>query len=162
MLSWAHADCTIYEGDEASGTQLFKISHNDMRDRAVLDTSGAEIPTGYKRKLLSLMPRAYIYWEVEGQTMIYATVKKTFGLRPAFGVFLHNPPVAAEAADTIELGERPDLTVDGSAMGHFVILQGDVEKDPVKIAVVKKDNMGLMENFPLHITIGPKVLNPAI
>ena len=95
VMSWSLADCAIYEGDEAAGTRLFTISHNDMRDRAVFDTEGKEIPTGYKRKLMSMMPRAYIYWEVEGKTMIYATVKKVFGLRPAFGVFLHNPPVAA-------------------------------------------------------------------
>ena len=34
--------------------------------------------------------------------------------------------------------------------------EGDDEKQ-VKVATVRKDNTALMENFPLHITIGPKV-----
>ena len=35
---------------------LFKISHNDLRDRAVFDANGVEIPTGYRRKMLSMLP----------------------------------------------------------------------------------------------------------
>ena len=159
-MSWTMADCAIYEGDEVSGTQLFTISHNDLRDRAVFDSSGTEIPTGYRRKMMSMMPMAHIYWEVEGKTMIYATVKKVFQFRTAFGVFLHNPPMELEADDTMDWGndrETPDFRVEVSTAGHLIILQGDVENNPVKIATVQKDNFDLMENFPLHITIGPQV-----
>jgi hypothetical protein len=55
-LSWSAADCTIYEGDETGGKVLFKIAHNDLRDRAVFDANGVEIPTGYRRKMLAMLP----------------------------------------------------------------------------------------------------------
>ena len=35
---------------------LFKIAHNDLRDRAVFDANGVEIPTGYRRKMLAMLP----------------------------------------------------------------------------------------------------------
>ena len=35
---------------------LFKIAHNDLRDRAVFDSNGVEIPTGYRRKMLAMLP----------------------------------------------------------------------------------------------------------
>jgi len=54
-LSWSAADCTIYEGDETGGKVLFKIAHNDLRDRAVFDANGVEIPTGYRRKMLAML-----------------------------------------------------------------------------------------------------------
>jgi len=157
-LSWSAADCTIYEGDETGGEVLFKIAHNDMRDRAVFDANGVEIPTGYRRKMLSMLPVARIYWEVDGKVMIHATVKRICGLRPSFGVHMHNPPLELDAMDDVVL-ENPDYRVEASCMGHFLIMQGpegDDEKQ-VKVATVRKDNTALMENFPLHITIGPKM-----
>ena len=68
-LSWTRADCSIYEGEDAGGQLLFRfhhhhhyqrlhhphdhlhdsplrIEHNDLRDRAVFDSDGQELPTG--------------------------------------------------------------------------------------------------------------------
>ena len=160
IMSWTHAECDIYEGDGTGGERLLRIEGNDLRDRAVYDSTGVEIPTGYRRRLAAAMAVAHIYYETEGKVMCYASVKKIFQLRPAFGVFLHNPPVELNPDDTKALEENletPDLTVECSAMGHFVILQGDPENNPIKVATVKKENTGWTENFPLHITIGPKV-----
>merc|ERR1712226_729121 len=87
--------------------------------------------------------------------MIFATVKTLMQLRPAFGVYLHDPPVELEAIDDVAL-ESPDLRVELSLSGHFTILQGD-EDSLVKVATVRKDNFAMFENFPLHISVGPKV-----
>ena len=87
--------------------------------------------------------------------MILATVKTLMQMRPAFGVYLHDPPVELEAMDDVAL-ENPDLKVELSAAGHFTILQGE-EDALVKVATVKKDNFAMFENFPLHIAVGPKV-----
>jgi len=150
-LSWSAADATIYEGDEVGGQVLFKIAHNDLRDRAVFDANGVEIPTGYRRKMLSMMPVARIYWEVDGKVMIYATVKRIFGMRPCFGIHMQNPPLELDAMDDVVLG-NPDFCVEASVMGHFHIMQG-----PLKLATVRKDVLDLKENFPLQITIGAKM-----
>merc|ERR1712203_1220211 len=157
-LSWSAADCTIYEGDETGGQVLFKISHNDLRDRAVFDANEVEIPTGYRRKMLSMLPVARIYWEVDGKVMIYATVKRIFGMRPSFGIHMHNPPVELDAMDDVTLGD-PDFRVEASCAGHFLILQGreGEDEEQVKVATVRKDIWDLKENFPLHITVGPKM-----
>merc|ERR1712203_453766 len=157
-LSWSAADCTIYEGDEIGGEVLFKIAHNDLRDRAVFDAHGVEIPTGYRRKMMSMLPVARIYWEVDGKVMIYATVKRIFGLRPSFGIHMHNPPVELDDMDNVVLG-NPEFRVEASCMGHFHVMQGAEGGDEkqVKVATVRKDVLDLKENFPLHITIGPKM-----
>jgi len=157
-LSWSAADATVYEGDEVGGEVLFKIAHNNLRDRAVFDANGVEIPTGYRRKMMSMLPVARIYWEVDGKVMIYATVKRIFGLRPSFGIHMHNPPLELDAMDDVVL-ENPEYRVEASCMGHFHILQGPEGDDlkQVKVATVRKDITDLKENFPLHITIGPKM-----
>merc|ERR1711971_426125 len=162
-LSWTRADCSIYEGEDASGPLLFRIEHNDLRDRAVFDSDGQELPTGYMRKMTSIMdslkPVARIYWEVEGKVMVFATVKKTGSMmKPSFGVFMHNPPVHIEDCDSLEL-ENPAFRVEATLGGHFVILQGDEDEKLVKVANVRKDNynINIMENFPMDIEIGPQM-----
>jgi len=163
-LSWTRADCSIFEGEDANGPMLFRIEHNDLRDRRVLGPDGMELPTGYMRKMTSIMdslkPVARIYWEVEEKVMVYATVKKTGSLmKPSFGVFMHNPPIMIEDCDHRELADEPDFRVEATLGGHFVILQGNDDEKVVKVANVKKDNynINIMENFPMDIEIGPNM-----
>ena len=99
------------------------------------------IPT--KSELLSLSLTTWqvarIYWEVEGKVMIYATVKRIFGMRwtlifkktanfsfvslssfnliilltcrPAFGIHMHNPPIELDAMDDV-VGHILDMISD--------------------------------------------------
>merc|ERR1719319_582569 len=106
-----------------------------------------------------MLPLARVYWEVEGKVMVYATVKKILQMKPAFGVYLHSPPLELESP-TLDLGPgtlEPDLRIECNARGHFTILQGDLGNNPVKVATVKKDNLDIKENFPLHIQVAEKV-----
>merc|ERR1712032_1765209 len=90
-----------------------------MRDRAVFDANGVEIPTGYRRKMLSMLPVARIYWEVDGKVMIHATVKRICGLRPSFGVHMHNPPLELDAMDDVVGSGKPRLSGGGQLHGTF-------------------------------------------
>lgn len=157
FFSFSGDDCTIKDMD---GKDWFKIEGEAMSinsKRTMTDTSGNEV-AGYRKKLLSLHATAYVTVELNGQTLVFATIRKQsmMQLESSANIYIHEPPLLLEDVSTE--GLDADIHVEGDIISKkYDFMMGDMENNPYKIAQVIRKFKMIAENNSYFLNVGPKV-----
>jgi len=153
FFSFSGDDFTV---KDLSKNVWFKINSQtfSMRDkRTMMDNEGVEI-AGYRKKLMSLHATAYITGEVDGKTVVYASVKQNsmMSLTASADVYIHNPPMDVDTVTTD--GLTPRIIVEGDFMAKKYDFMMGGRENPYKVAQVVRKWMTSYENNAYFVNIG--------
>eukprot|EP00092_Neocalanus_flemingeri_P011984 GFUD01012921.1.p1 GENE.GFUD01012921.1~~GFUD01012921.1.p1 ORF type:complete len:239 (+),score=46.11 GFUD01012921.1:60-719(+) len=153
FFSFSGDDCVI---KDLSGSTWFKINAETFsmsNKRSMMDTEGRVI-AGYRKKLLSMHATAYITGEVNGRTLVYATIKKEsmMSFVASAEIFLHNPPVDIDNVTTD--GLNAEIRVEGDFFAKKYDFMMGNRDNPYKVAQVVRKWMTFMENNSYYVNIG--------
>merc|ERR1712025_1006316 len=137
IFSWSGDDCSVKDMEDRKWFKIEGSALSMTNKRTMTDPEGRVI-AGYRKKLLSLHATAYITLEVNGETMVFATIRRKMQLTPGAKIFIHNPPVKLD-----------DVTTEG--------LTADIHVAGDKIAQVVRKIKMLMANDTYFLNIGPRV-----
>merc|ERR1719461_1056686 len=75
FFSFSGDDCTVRDME---GRDWFKIEGSalSINSQRIMTDHRGKVLAGYRKKLLSLYATAYITIDMNGQTLVYATIKK--------------------------------------------------------------------------------------
>ena len=153
---WSGDDATV---KDLSKNVWFKIDAETLSmssKRTMMDAEG-KIIAGYRKKLLSLYATAYITKEVEGKTLVYATVKKEsmMSFVASAEIFIHNPPMDLDSVTTD--GLAPQIRVEGDFMAKKYDFMMGSRDNPYKVAQVVRKWLTTYENNCYFINIGTNI-----
>ena len=89
IFSWSGDDCSVKDMEDRKWFKIEGSALSMTNKRTMTDPEGRVI-AGYRKKLLSLHATAYITLEVNGETMVYATIRRKMQLTPGAKIFIHN------------------------------------------------------------------------
>merc|ERR1712183_380472 len=153
FFSFSGDDCVI---TDLNGSTWFKINAETFsmsNKRSLLDTEGKPI-AGYRKKLLSMHATAYITGEVDGKTVVYATIKKEsmMSFTASADIYLHNPPMDID--NVTSDGLVPTITVEGDFMAKkYDFMMGTRGTRPVKVAQVVRKWMEWNDRNPYFVNV---------
>merc|ERR1711988_1656587 len=132
IFSWSGDDCSVKDMEDRKWFKIEGSALSMTNKRTMTDPEGRVI-AGYRKKLLSLHATAYITLEVNGETMVFATIRRKMQL-------------------------TADIHVAGDIIAKkYDFMMGDIEDNPYKIAQVVRKIKMLMANDTYFLNIGPRV-----